>query len=188
LWSRGRRLVDDAVGNVRQFGKRLDAGRIASLRRANTIGTTTFAADVDLTTFGGLLRLLPVGVAHTLLAPFPTSLSGSPGTTGRIRSFSFVELPWMYTVAILGWIGLIAALRRTTALTVTVAVWVVAGVVLLSLTVPNDGLLFRYRLPFVAPLVAFVPAGAAALRGSISRFRRVSHSEVVAAGTSTSPE
>ena len=51
-----------------------------------------------------------------------------------------------------------------------IAIYVLAGIAALAIAVPNDGLLFRYRLQFLVPLAVFVPT---ALTGS--RAQKLAH-------------
>jgi hypothetical protein len=155
-------LVDLAISIVdtfNGFAQRISLPRLHDLRRANLLGATRFAPDANISTIGGALRLLPTGVAHALFGPFPGVIFGTPGTSGTLRRFSLIELPLIIFIVATGAIGSLAALRRGTMVGVFLGSFAALGILALALTVPNDGLLFRYRLPFVAALAVFVPLG-----------------------------
>jgi hypothetical protein len=139
---------------------RLSPEHLSKLRSGNMLGATQFAEDADVTSVSGVLLVLPVGVAHTLFAPFPWSIFSARGSTGALRSFAAIELPWIYAVTILGAYGLFVCGRLIVcrADMMLVVAYVTLGVLALAAAVPNDGLLFRYRLPFLAPLAIFMPA------------------------------
>lgn len=136
---------------------------VARLRQP--VGRLQVAPDADLSTIGGLARFLPVGLAHALFGPFPWSVYSGDGATDALALSSLVELIWLLVIVPLGCVGLLVACRTGGTECGLIGAYVALGMFGLAIGVANDGLLFRYRLPFVVPLAAFVPLAVTALAG-----------------------
>lgn len=160
-----QRLYNSVAG----LAGRVNLQGLAELRKANSLGVTQFSPNADISTVSGALRLLPVGLSHVLFGPFPSVVFGTLGSVGALRYFSLIEFPTVVAVVLLGFIGVAVSLRRPHATTILLLSFAATGIAALALTVPNDGLLFRYRLPFLASLVAFVPQGVQAVRCVLRR-------------------
>jgi hypothetical protein len=147
-------LTAGLFGRLQDYARRFSLQRIEALRRANLIGQSQFGADASVATFRGLLMYMPRGIAHTLFAPFPWRLYDANASTGVLRVLALVEYPWMYCIPVLAVVGLYKSIwRRGSLRPLVFGVFGFLGIMALALTVPNDGLLFRYRLPFLAALL-----------------------------------
>ncbi|OFW06397.1 MAG: hypothetical protein A3I61_19785 [Acidobacteria bacterium RIFCSPLOWO2_02_FULL_68_18] len=170
-------VPDFLPGRLRRLVALLDLRTLADLRAHHTStndpGHTRFGQDADLSTPSGLLQFLPIALAHVLFAPFPAALV--PGADAG-RAFGLVgllELPWMYAIAVLGFVGAFVCCRSGRIESVAITTYVTLGVLALALIVDHDGLLFRYRLQFMVPLALFLPA--AFELGPLRAFVRRSH-------------
>jgi hypothetical protein len=150
---------ESIMEGLRQYTTRLSLKSLSNLRDANLLGGTQFGAAGASSTAVGTALLLPVGLAHALFGPFPWTLSASNGSTGALRYVAVVEWPWLVALVVGGAAGAVRRWRMIVQrpdLTLSL-VYGVLGVIALAVAVPNDGLLFRYRLPFLAHFAVFLP-------------------------------
>ncbi|OFW06396.1 MAG: hypothetical protein A3I61_19780 [Acidobacteria bacterium RIFCSPLOWO2_02_FULL_68_18] len=143
------------VQRFRRYFDRFSLQGVARLRQS--VGRLQVAPDADLSTIGGLTRFLPIGLAHALFGPFPWAMFSGDGATDVLGFASLIELVWLIFVVPLGCVGLVVACRKANPVHFLTATYVALGILGLGIGVANDGLLFRYRLPFVVPLAVFVP-------------------------------
>lgn len=167
-----------APGRLSRALERVNLQTLADMRSHLTTttdpGDTRFGQDADVSTAAGLLRFLPVAVVHVLFAPFPGLIFSSDEAAHPFRLASLVELPWMYAIAVLGFLGAWVRCRSGGVEGLLVAAYVTLGVLALALIVDHDGLLFRYRLQFMVPLAVFLPAALEVrpIRAVVTRVRR----------------
>jgi hypothetical protein len=169
-----RVLVDESlIGELRAlvlaFVAHFNLGALQVLRTANVGGSSQFDEHADVSSLSGLIRELPSGTLHALFAPFPSMLVGASPLRPASRLFAMVETPWLYAVVVLGLMGFLAALRSANETATFLGVYALLTVMALAVSVPNDGLLFRYRLPPVVLLALLAPL---ATRVLTSRFGR----------------
>lgn len=115
--------------------------------------------DVSFTQAGDVFRYLPRGVEIAFLSPFPNLWFSegklAAGTATRIVSaFEMIIVYFAY----FGLPGFIWTYRKK------LAVWVILLIcsgmlVVYALTIPNAGALYRFRYPYLMPLVCFGFAG-----------------------------
>jgi hypothetical protein len=151
------------------FGEHFKLGGLQILRTANLRGSSQFDEDADVSTLGGLIRELPSGMLHALFAPFPSMLAGASPLRPASRLLAIAETPWLYAVVVLGLMGFLTAVRSANETATFLGVYALLTVMALAVSVPNDGLLFRYRLPPAVLLALLAPL---ATRVLTSRFGR----------------
>lgn len=120
-------------------------------------GHSLIDADVELRDAWSVLRYLPRGLAHVLLAPYPWQWFDIGGGTGAFRALSALESLLLYALIVPLVVGLGLVLRRGSPDALYLAVVVGAQLVFLGLVVSNVGTLFRLRLEPLIPL--FTTAG-----------------------------
>ena len=139
------RLINWISGRA---AKNLYATRWASLERAHTV----IAPKWDTSTMIGTLKFLPYGVLSAILAPWPSQWFDGGGFTGMFKSWSSVEVLFIYMLFTSFVLGIVRALARLRPAHVGILFIVFLGLTFLSLTVATVGTMFRLRLNFLIPL------------------------------------
>jgi hypothetical protein len=161
-------LAREYVAAWRTFGEHFNLAGLQFLRTANLRGSSQFDEDADVSSIDGLIRELPSGMAHAMFAPFPWAIFGGSGLRLAARLLAMAETPWLYAVVVLGLAGLVAAVRSANETATFLGVYALLTLLAVGVSVPNDGLLFRYRLPPFILLALLAPSG---IRVLASRFR-----------------
>jgi hypothetical protein len=180
ITSGGSAVFHDYVEAWRGFGAHFDLTGLQILRDANMGGATAFNEDADVSSVSGVIKHLPSGVAHALFGPFPWAVLGPSNIRLPARVLATVEAPWLYAAVFLGVAGFIARLKWADAAAHFMGVYALFTILALSVSIPNDGLLFRYRLPAVLLLALLAPFGARMLSVHF-RFDSAAHERAGAA-------
>lgn len=136
----------------------LKLSRVESLRRGFMGYNPASAIDayVRLDSLGAILRYLPKAVLNAIATPNPFNRFAVMGATGELRRVAMIEIPLVVIVCCLALYGAVRGFRFAPALVAMVGTYAAFLVVLLGLTVPLVGILFRLRLAFVIPLCLLV--------------------------------
>lgn len=127
--------------------------RLRSWSASTVAADSGFAADADISTFGGALSLLPIGLTYFFFAPFPWQL-------GSIRqSLAIPEVLFFYTLVPGIVAGILYLLRKRLADGI--------GVLLVTMTVTfgyaigqgNVGTLYRHKAQVIGFYYAFAAIG-----------------------------
>ena len=161
-------LLVGGVGFLGQdYLRGADLGTATEIHRAFEEGGSSFAAEVDLSTYTAALRYLPVGITYFLLAPFPWQ------TGSALQMSTMLEQPIWYAALALAMAGLISAVRKRTPVSVAMIAVLAPAVVFYGLVMSNVGTAYRNRAQFM-PFV-FVYAAEGAVAWQMRRPRARSH-------------
>jgi hypothetical protein len=142
------------AGGAEQGTSFLDLERVSSFRKGMAeTANSGFAADVDISTPGGALLFLPIGIAHLLLAPFPWQF-------GSVRSlFAAPETIawWFMFPAMIR--GLSFTLKKRFAAVSPVIIFTFALIPGYALMHGNVGSAFRQRAQIFVFLFIFTAVG-----------------------------
>jgi hypothetical protein len=129
------------------------------LRRDMAVGArSAYGADADTTTIPGLLRYLPIGLAHFLLAPFPWAI----GSTLQAATLP-EQLVW-YVLLFFAFWGIWRSVREDPRGSSVVLFVMGTIVVSYSLVEGNVGTAFRHRAQVYPFFFVFVAMGLGRLR------------------------
>jgi hypothetical protein len=140
---------------------------LAMRRRYNgLVGEGAIAMEGhDLSTAGGALSYLPVGLAWFLLSPFPWQFAGR-------QSFAIPEVLVWYACIPFVAMGVVFALRRRRRHSLVPLFVGVFVTLLYSLVEGNVGIIFRHRAQALVLLLPFAAVGWARRRRARARARR----------------
>lgn len=152
-------LVATPVGTEMASGSRfLDLAQLRNSRMDLARAGSGFAVEADVTTLSGALRLLPVGVACLLFAPFPWMVA-------NLRQMLVLPdvLLWYALVPSL-WRGLVATVRERLGQTLPILVFTATLTVAYGLFLGNVGTAYRQRTQIMMFLFLFIAHGMKAKR------------------------
>ena len=132
----------------------LEAANIVRRDQVYSAGTA-YAADADVSTTGGALRFLPVGVTSFLFGPFPWTINSA-------RQLPFVPdmVVWWLLLPSL-WVGLRTARRLIGRQQLIMLLPALGTVIFMSLALGNFGTVVRERLQVVVLIVPMIALGLA---------------------------
>ena len=148
---------EGAAAKVQSFDL-VELQRLRSWSSREDVAESGFANDIDVSTVGGALEMLPIGLAYFFLAPFPWQI-------GSIRqSLAIPETLYFYTLIPSIAAGILLLIRRRLADSM--------GVLLVTMTVTfgyaigqgNVGTLYRHKAQVMGFYYAFAAVGMEARR------------------------
>jgi hypothetical protein len=157
--------VDDTLKEIAQARRQLI--------RSTEPGGAGIDLEIDFKSAYDVLVYLPRALQIGFLAPFPDFwFSQGPRQVGSaMRAASALEMVFVYA-ALLGLPILVWRRRRQPVL--WLLLFVCAGMlVVYALSVPNVGALYRFRYPFLMPLVCMGVAGWLSLRSGAAEQAQV---------------
>ncbi len=121
-----------------------------------------YEPEVDVSTLGGALRFLPIGLVYLLLAPFPWSIANvRQAITLPEMVLWWGMLPWLLR-------GIALAVRQRLANTFAILLFVGSLTLVYALFQGNVGTAYRQRAQILVLLFIFVVAGWQRQRGAAS--------------------
>ena len=168
---RGRARAVAAVGVVLLFGAlvlglgvgreyivRISERGLTGFRAGTTVDQSAFAAGVDLSSLGSVLRFLPVGISYMLFGPFPWNVQGMR------QALALPEVLFWYfllTRIVAGAFRGIRARPVSAAPLLAICGGIFIGLALLE---GNLGLIYRHRAQAAVVLLIFAGGGWARAR------------------------
>jgi hypothetical protein len=142
-----------------------DLSTATEIHRAFEEGGSSFAAEVDLSSYGAALRYLPVGLAYFALAPFPWQ------TGSRLQMSTLLEQPIWYGALALGVLGLFSAVRRRIPVGIAMMAVLLPAILFYALVMSNVGTAYRNRAQFLPFVLVYAAEGAVAWKARRERTR-----------------
>jgi hypothetical protein len=142
-----------------------DLSTATEIHRAFEGGGSSFAAEVDLSTYQAAVRYLPVGLAYFVLAPFPWQ------TGSRLQMSTMLEQPIWYAALALGLWGLLSAVSRRVPVGLALPALLLPALAFYALVMSNVGTAYRNRAQFMPMVFVYAAEGALAWRARRGRAR-----------------
>jgi hypothetical protein len=136
-----------------QTQSRMSLEALSEIRRDLATGGSAYYRDVDISTPGGALAFLPVGLVYFFFSPFPWQMNSA------LRLMSAPEMVLIYYLALPTWRGIAFAVRNRLRDCIQVLMLTALVTVTYALTEGNVGTLYRHRAQAMAFYLIFAAVG-----------------------------